>query len=321
MKQPDPGQKDVWVRPLRNREIDEADHIFRLAFGTFVGMPQPVAFMAGAQLVRFRWNMNPQAFLAAELDGQIVATNFASNWGRFGYFGPLAVRPDHWDKGIAQRLLDATMALFEEWGTEHAALFTFPDSFKHIRLYQKYGFWPRYLTAVLRKEVGPIPGEGQYSKLSTQNTKERASWLGAVREITESLFPGLDLTREIDALLTQHAGDVVFVEEGGRLMAFALAHYGPGSEAEAHELYVKFGAVRSVPGNVRWLEHLLQALEDLATRKGIRHLVAGVSTERRAAYGVLLNAGFREALLGVAMHRPDDNGYNRADALIIDDLR
>jgi len=52
------------------------------------------------------------------------------------------------------------MDLFEAWGTSHAGLFTFGQSAKHVGLYQKYGFWPRFLTAVVSSPVQPDSGQG-----------------------------------------------------------------------------------------------------------------------------------------------------------------
>jgi hypothetical protein len=42
---------------------------------------------------------------------------------------------------------------FSRWGTRHAGLFTFSQSAKHVSLYQKYDFWPRFLTMIMSKEV------------------------------------------------------------------------------------------------------------------------------------------------------------------------
>ena len=144
-------QVEVSVRPLREGELGEADRIMRLAFGTFLGLPDPLAFMGDAGYVRNRWRADPAAALAAEVGGELVGSNFAANWGSVGFFGPLTVRPDLWDRGVARRLLESTMALFERWGTRHAGLFTFPQSPKHLGLYQAFGFWPRFLTPVMSK--------------------------------------------------------------------------------------------------------------------------------------------------------------------------
>src|SRR6185503_7569476 len=133
----------VLVRKMREDDLDEADGIMRLAFGKFLGLPDPTKFMGDANYVHTRYRADPLAALTAEVDGKIVGSNFALDWGTVGIFGPLTVHPDYWDKGLARLLLDETMKIFEGWGTRHIGLFTFAQSIKHVRLYQKYGFWPR----------------------------------------------------------------------------------------------------------------------------------------------------------------------------------
>ena len=87
------------------------------------------------------------------MNGKLAGSNFVTNWGSFGFFGPLTVFPELWDQHIAQRLLGPTMDLFHQWGVREAGLFTFAHSPKHIGLYQKFGCWPRFLTAIMSKSV------------------------------------------------------------------------------------------------------------------------------------------------------------------------
>jgi len=141
--------EDVCIRPLQESDLPTADRILRLAFGTFVGLPDPTSFFGDADIVRTRFLANPSAALAAEVKGELVGSNFVTNWGSVGFFGPLSVRPDLWDRGVAKRLLESTIKLFDKWGTKYAGLFTFSDSPKHIGLYQKFGFWPWFLTAIM----------------------------------------------------------------------------------------------------------------------------------------------------------------------------
>src|SRR5438105_1351312 len=115
----------VTVRPLREDDLVEADKIVRLAFGTYLGLPEPLKFMGDAEFVTPRFRIDPSAALAAEVDGKLVGSNFLMNWGSVGVFGPLTVHPDFWQRGIAKLLLEATMKIFEEWGTAHIGLFTF----------------------------------------------------------------------------------------------------------------------------------------------------------------------------------------------------
>ena len=54
---------------------------------------------------------------------------------------------------MGKRLMEPVMKCFAGWGTTHAGLFTFAQSPKHLGLYQKFGFWPRFLTAIMSKPV------------------------------------------------------------------------------------------------------------------------------------------------------------------------
>src|SRR5947209_7554514 len=144
---------DIVVRPLQESDLPIADHIMRLAFGTFIGLPEPAAFMGDASYVRTRWLADPGAAFGAEVNGELVGSNFATNWGSVGFFGPLTIRPDFWDRGVGKRLMEPVMEIFSKWETKHAGLFTFPHSQKHVGLYQKFGFWPRFLTAIMSKPI------------------------------------------------------------------------------------------------------------------------------------------------------------------------
>ena len=311
----------IAIRPLREDDLGEADRIMRLAFGTFLGLPDPLVFMGDAGYVRTRWRADPGAALAAEVGGELVGSNFAANWGSFGFFGPLTVRPDLWDRGVARRLLESTMDLFERWGTRHAGLFTFPQSPKHLGLYQAFGFWPRFLTPVLSKAVGGARGAAGWSPYGELPDREREAAVGACRELTGAIYDGLDLSSEIRAVQAQGLGETVLLDGGGRLDGFAVCHCGPGTEAGSGTCFVKFGAARPGQGTGDAFERLLDACEALAAARGLSRLVAGVNTARRDAYRRMLARGFRADLVGVAMERPDEPGYNRPDVYVMDDWR
>ena len=108
---------------------------------------------------------------------------------------------------------------------------------------------------------------------------------------------------------------------GGRLDGFAVCHCGPGTEAGGGTCFVKFGAARPGPGAGETFERLLEACEALAASRGLARLVAGVNTARWDAYRRMLARGFRADLVGVAMERPEEPGYNRPDVYVMDDWR
>jgi len=293
----------------------------RVAFGTFLGLPEPATFMGDAAYVRSRWTACPEAAFAAEVDGRLVGSNFATRWGSFGFFGPLTLDPALWGRSVAGRLMEPVVERFEAWGVTHAGLFTFAHSPKHIGLYQKYGFRPRSLTLLLEKSVGPteVPPEGwqAYSRLSEGGRREA---LASCRRLTDGIYPGLDVTPEIEAMERQSLGETVLVGEGERV-GVAACHSGPGSEAGSGACYIKFGAAAPGPGARRHFGRLLRACEAFAAGAGATRLTAGVNAARREAYEEMLAAGFRIAHTGIAMHRPNEPGFSRQGAFVIDDWR
>ena len=135
--------------------------------------PSRRAFMGDADYVRTRWRADPSAAFGAEVGGELVGSNFATNWGSVGFFGPLTIRPDLWDRGVGKRLMEPIMECFDKWGTKHAGLFTFAHSQKHVGLYRKFGFWPRFLTAIMSKPVGPTGRKLRWTRFSEVPEDER----------------------------------------------------------------------------------------------------------------------------------------------------
>lgn len=310
------------IRPLQESELETADRTFRLAFGTFLGLPDPETFAGDTDVVRTRWKADPTRVFAAEVDGELVGINVASDWGSVGFFGPLTIRPDLWDQGIAQRLMEPVMEKFSEWGTRHAGLFTFPHSPKHIHLYEKFGFFARFLTPLMSKAVAPHTSPVlHWSKYSGLNESEQRASIVACRELTDAIYEGLDLEREIQAIQQQQLGDTVLLLDDTHLIGFAACHCGAGTEAGSNVCYVKFGVVRPGWTAGQHFTQLLSACEAFAQASGLTHVVAGVNMGCDEAYHRMLKSGFRTDMFGIAMQRPNEAGYNRPDVYLISDWR
>jgi predicted N-acetyltransferase YhbS len=311
----------ISVRLLKEKDLPAADRIFRLAFGTFTGHPEPEKFGGDVDKIRTRWLADPTAAFAAEIDGELVASIFVTNWGSVGYFGPLSVRPDLWDLGIAQRLLEPTMELFAQWKTKHAGLYTFAHSPKHLALYQKYEFWPRFLTAIMAKSVIQKEPGAKVTYYSEASAIERAKLQGDLRKLTDGIYRGLDVTREVLAVYDQGIGDTLVIWDDSGLAGFAVCHCGPGSEAGGDACYVKFGAVKPGSSAGRLFILLLEACEAFAASRGMRHLNASTNLGRLEAYQTMLARGFHTQILGVTMHRPNESAYHHPGVFVIDDWR
>ncbi len=318
-------RQPIKVGPLKESELEEADRIVRLAFGTFLGLPNPLDFMGDRHFMAPRWRSTHVKVIAAREGGRLIGSNIATRWGSFGFFGPLTVLPDYWDRGVAQLLLEATMKSFDRWGVRHTGLFTFPQSAKHVGLYQKFGYWPRYLTALMTRtpEADSAPQAKRADApalLSTFTRSQREQAIHACAKLTNKIDKGLDLTGEIRAALAQRTGDVVLVYTRGMLDAFAVCLIGPGSEGGEKTCYVKFGAARGGAGAGERFDKLLNACEAFASSRGAT-VEAGVNLAREDAYRRMRAHGYRVTMQGVAMQRPHADGFNRADAYVIDDWR
>jgi GNAT superfamily N-acetyltransferase len=309
------------VSALGEGDLAEAARIVRVAFGTFIGVPDPENFWSDRDYVYGRHRAPHVAAFAAKLDGKLVGSNFGTRWGSVGFFGPLTVRPDLQERGVARALLASTMEQFDSWGTRHVGLFTFPHSAKHIALYQKYGFSARYLTAIMSAPVMPRQQAAGWSRFSQLSEARQQEALRSCREAAGTLYPGLDLTEEIKATRVQNLGDTVLVEGGSGIAAFAVCHYGPRSEAGADNCFVKFGAVRDGRSAEQDYSRLLDACGALAAAVNMPRLLAGVNMARHEAYRHLVAHGFRTEVQGVTMHRYNDPGYCRPGVYVLDDWR
>lgn len=309
------------IRLLQENELATADYIFRLAFGTFIGLPQPTDFGGDANYVQPRWKVEPSAAFAAEVDGKLVGSNIATCWGSVGTFGPLTIHPDFWDRGIAQRLIEPVMTQFAHWGTQQAGLFTFPNSPKHHALYRKFGFYPRFLTFIMAKPIQAVGQDVPNTKYSQLDPQEQSHCLKECSQLTDAIYSRLDLSREIEAVHAQNLGDTVLLWDETGLIGFAICHCGAGSEAGSDVCYVKFGAVRPGIQAGEQFEKLLDLCEAYGASQKMLRLVAGVNTSHDAAYTRMVARHFRTEIVGVVMHKPNEPGYNRPDVFVLDDWR
>ncbi len=314
-----PSAQSIRVGPLKQSELEEADRIVRLAFGTFLGLPNPLDFMGDRSFMTPRWRSTHVKVIAARDGGRLIGSNVATSWGSFGFFGPLTVLPEYWDRGVAQQLLQATMKIFDKWALRHTGLFTFAHSAKHVALYQKFGYWPRYLTALMTRTPEANP-KSKPGLLSAFPKTQREQAIQACGKLTHKIDKGLDLGGELRAVLAQRTGDVVLTYTRGVLDAFAVCLNGPGSEGGSKTCYVKFGATRGGPGAAERFDKLLDACDAFAASRGAT-IEAGVNLAREDAFRRMRDHGYRVISQGVAMQRPHVDGFNRADAYVIDDWR
>jgi predicted N-acetyltransferase YhbS len=311
------------IRPMRQADLDAADRVYRIAFGTRFRLPDPSQFRGDAQAVRTRWATDAATSFVAEIDDKIAGGACAMDWGSVLIVGPIFVHPEQSGRGIARLLMQKMVELADARAAKLSGLFTFPESATHLRLYESFGFASQALTPIMTK--APDAGTANSAALnaatlfSKLSASERTAALRACGEITDAVFPGFDLTREIEAVARLKLGDTILLGGGDGIRGLAICHFGAGSEGGSGMLFVKFASVR--PHAKQDFSVLLDCCEGLASAVGVPIIAAGTNAARAGAYGIMRARGFRAGLVGVAMHRPDGPGYNRPDVYAIDDWR
>ncbi len=311
----------VTVRPLREADLAEADRIMRVAFGTFIGLDRPEGFAGDAAFVAPRWRARPDAAFALEVDGVLAGSNFATQWGSFGFFGPLSIDPAHWGRGHARALMEPTVATLDDWDLRTAGLFTFPHSAKHIGLYQGHGFRAQALTLVLGRALGPPAETSEHRRDGVLASPERAATRDGIRALCATVLPGFDPAREIESIGAQGLGETVSLWRGGHAVAFACVHAGAGSEAGSACALLKVAVVGAGPRAAEDLRDLLGVCEAVARERGVPRLQAGVNAANSALYETLLGSGFGIDLTGIAMQRPNRPGLCAPEHWVVGDWR
>ena len=224
---------------------------------------------------------------------------------------------------MAQPLVAAACGAFEEWGVTHAGLCTFPDSTKHVWLYQKFGFYPRFLTAIMAAPASALGGSANsWSRYGELPVSDRGAVELACRELTDLLYDGLDLGAEIRTVAARGLGETLLLWEGAsRLAGFAVCHWGPASEAGEDCCFVKFGAVRPGFGSDARFAALLDGGGMLAQAIGMPTVLAGVNLAREESYRYMVARGFRTRMHVVTMHKPNECCYSRPGLYVLDDWR
>ena len=307
----------VAIGPLAEADIEAAERICRLAFGTFFGLAEPLSFRGDGALVRPRRLADPSGALVAETEDGIVGSGLATDWGSVGLLGPLTVHPERWSAGIGRLLTGALLELLDRRGHDFIGLLTHPHSTRHVRLYESFGFELQRPISVLRRDTAP--GEMPDRARLLDDPAER----DACREVADTIWPGLDHGREIASVSRHRLGATVLLarSRGEGLAGYAICHHGAGSEGSSSLLFVKAAAVRPGPGAEADFRNLLAACESLAHRRGARAIAAGTNTGRREAYRVLRQRGYVSFMNAVAMIRPAGEGYGTPGTWAIDDWR
>jgi N-acetylglutamate synthase-like GNAT family acetyltransferase len=269
-------------------------------------------------------------FVAEEGDGKIVGAAIAVMWGTVGLIGPVAVLTNYQNQDIGQQLLTACQEFFDENKATLQGLATYPYSPKHLVLYQKFGYKPKGLVVVTSKTLDrnglaaakPAPKLGlAVRRYSTLEEARKKQVMQKVRRITNALWRGLDLAKEIEIVDGLTLGDTLLLEKGREVIGFAVCHLPPNSEAPHGSAYVKLLAIDSRHRKPEHLHALLAGVEELAAAGQLQRVVVPAYTYYWTAYQTLLERGYHVDFTMVRMKQGKLEDYEDASDLVLDDWR
>ena len=100
---------EILIRSLEEKDLAQADHIMRIAFGTYLGSPEPANFFGETDYVYTRFKANPKAAFCAEVNKNIAGSVFVYYWEgaasaprgvrNLSVTGAEIVTPDRWYPG------------------------------------------------------------------------------------------------------------------------------------------------------------------------------------------------------------------------------
>jgi ribosomal protein S18 acetylase RimI-like enzyme len=280
---------------------EDADAVRRVeaaAFGAWLkrarGRDEELPWRTRTNVLALR-EKDPDGCFVAEHDGRVVGLIFSRTWGSVGWFGTFAVLPEYQGQGIGKQLITASLDYLGRRPDRMIGLETMPQSSGNLGLYMRRGFQPRFLTIYLHKPLEPSIDDGvALPRWSRADDETRDRWLAELREVTGSIQPGLDYSKEIISTTKHRLGDTLVLTDHGRAVGactVVLVGIREGPEEEKVPAYPVI--LDPAHANEDAFRTLLGAGEALARAQGKQKLMVPVNARHTWALEQVLRSGYR----------------------------
>jgi GNAT superfamily N-acetyltransferase len=276
------------------QNIDELNEVFSTAFTEryrrdgMVGVRVPSLNPAIWRYAIEDANDGGEAMLWRGGRDEIVAFNVVHRSGVEGWMGPLAVRPDWQGSDVGKEIVRAGTRLLAPRGARVIGLETMPRTMDNIGFYSRLGFIPGRLTITLTVEARDAARKAR--TLAALGAAARDDAIEAARSLTHALLPGYDFTREMRLTQELAVGDTLILEDGGRIVGFAIFHTAPLVDGRPRE---ELRVLKLALDDETRIETLADGLADAARRNGARRVAIRMQGEYIEAYRRLIALGAR----------------------------
>jgi predicted N-acetyltransferase YhbS len=241
------------------------------------------------EFLRYYQQETPQSCWVV-LDGEIICgAVFGHALGTTGWIGPLAVLPEHQNRGLGQALLRHAGDALRACGCRLVGLETDANSLHNLAFYSRLGFTPGPLQVDLVQAVDPRDAAGSDSIL--QSYIQHPGRFEA--ELPSLLTAGgieADYLSLVRRMSQQHFGDGYMELRNGRSHLFAAMQHVPVSVREMEGVGRIMALVGPGTTDAAGLTLFLQAIGGMA---GCGHVVVRVPVSYAALLTGLLRCGWR----------------------------
>jgi GNAT superfamily N-acetyltransferase len=226
------------------------------------------------------------AMVWRDADGGIAGFNMVHRSGTEGWMGPIAVRPDLQSEGLGTAMVRAGIDWLEANGATTIGLETMPRTVENIGFYSRLGMVPGPLTVTLVRDLSNAR-ELPVERLAAGNVE---MGIRECRELTSSLVPGVDFTRELALTHELALGDTALVRRDGTLAGFVLWHSAALAAGRPRD---ELRILKVVARDLETFSTLVDLVQGVAERERVRRVAIRCQTAYADAYLALIARGFR----------------------------
>lgn len=175
------------------------------------------------------------AFVAVDDHAGIIGSSFSHMWGKVGWVGPVSVLPAYQGRGVGKELVKSSLEYLDQAGCADIGLETMPENQVNIGMYMRIGLKPVGLVLIMGRGMTEDDADDDLTDDDAMierfsESRAKGALLAQMRELSDSVHPGLDYTREVSLLEDHRTGETLVALDRNRLLGFSVVQTHPRRE-------------------------------------------------------------------------------------------